>query len=124
MTGFGAMTETRRRRGNNFLHEFKQHYIVVGCLGRSVNIKWSNLSFGQRRESDDSDVRLVRPIMYMCIILLWINFCASMKAYTHSYESHQPFSPIIIICGRLSFQYSLLRRTSMVLLLTRLSIRL
>lgn len=43
--------------------------VTSSLPGPSVNIKWSNLSFGQRRESDDdSDVRLARPIC-MCIVL-------------------------------------------------------
>jgi len=33
--GFSVKMETSRRRSNNFLHEFKQHYIVVeGTLGK------------------------------------------------------------------------------------------
>jgi len=42
--------------------------ITSSLLGPSVNIKWSNLSFGQRRESDDSDVRLVRPMFVYNIV--------------------------------------------------------
>lgn len=108
--GWWGLTRGRKPSAANAVTIFytSTNNITSSLPGPSVNIKWSNLSFGQRRESDDSDVRLARPMyVYNVMDQFLCEYELACSYNTASRVSRPPArqpTTTIMICGRLSFQ--------------------